>query len=229
MNSGNPNHLSTVESAVMDHVQRFRCTISELVHHAVQQPSAEVRNAITAMERARLVVREPLTSGASFLAVCGRRRSAGIPTGRNRIKSLAALYFCHFRTVRRELLTAQDFKTHFPDLYRPQNDRRYCLEHGCEASRLVYLRVDHGGHGRWSRIIDKAQRDFDKHRNDPAFSPLIPRRWFEVHILTATSRKAIRIKQAIDRTRRRADESIGVTAIPELLPLMLTHRNSSRL
>ena len=223
MNSGSTTVAQDIEAAVLGHVQRFRVTIPEVIPSIVGQPSFEVEQAVTTLIRRGLVFRNRMVNGIEFLVHRQRRKQISTPSKRSRIASLAAINLCHFQGMQRELLTADEFKLHFPDLYRPQHDRRYFLEHGCEAPRLGFLRIDHGSHGRWSRIIDKARRDFDRHRQDPSFADLIGNRWFEVHIVTSTKRKAIRIEQAIRQTRRRSDETIRVTAIPELLPFILSH------
>ena len=225
MNSGD----SQIEVAVLSFVRRFRLTIRALIPLAIEHPVGEVEQAIASLIRKGLIRRHSPGDGVELLLYCQGSKRRRAPSNRNQITSLATIHFCHFLNAQRELLTPEEFKSHFPELHKPQHDRRYFLDRECSPVRLGFLRIDHGGDGRWNRIIDKARRDFDKHRRDPAFADLISNQWFEVHIVTGTKRKAIRIEQTVRQTRRRSDEAIRVTAIPELLPFILNHGNFSRL
>ena len=226
MNSGRHKKSDDLNDSVVEHVRLYRMTIPEAAAQSLNQPLPVIKGAIDSLLRRGTLGNAPLYHNVNYVFVRKEKHrhkhTSNQLSDRSAIVSLATLLFCCNKDQKRELLRADDFKKYFPDLYRPQHDRRYFIDHKADEPRLGFLRIDCGGSGRWSRIIDKSRRDFEAHRKDSAYAELIKQGLFEVHIIAPTARKALRIQQAIPQTRKRSDEAIGVTAIPELIHLMLS-------
>lgn len=226
MNSGSQTLL---QSRLLDHVRRYRISTIPDAARMMKLPRADIRSTATGLMQSGQLGSESLYHTRRYLferPVAKDGRRTGPLSERAKVNSLATLLFCSGDNGHRELLTAAEFQQHFSDLYRPSGTGRYVLDQSSGEPRLSFIRVDCGGRGRWDRIICKARRDLDHHRSIPAYDSLLTRGLFEVHILTAMERKAERIRQSLIDAPGELQNRIQVTAIPELIHLVLPQPSS---
>jgi hypothetical protein len=131
------------------------------------------------------------------------------------VQHLAVLVFCEQCNL--QLLTQQEFTTHFPELYRPHLPSGYYFLEPAAGS-LGWIMVDHGS--RPDRLVSKVGRVIGKRYALPEFAKVIQADAFSIALVTATALK----KQAIERAlleRPRKHVSVQVHVIPELAPLLV--------
>lgn len=226
MNSGSQNEL---QSRFLEHVRRYRIGVIPIASGMLKAAKPDVRTVAVELMKSGRLASESLYHTRRYLYECPAetsRRGTGPVSERAKINALATLLFCSAESDRRELLTAGEFQKHFSDLYRPSGAGRYVLDQSSGQPRLSFVRVDCGGRGRWDRVICKARRDLDRHRLIAAFDALIERGLFEIHILTAMECKAERIRQTLTESPEAPGQRIQVTALPDLIHLVLPQPNS---
>ena len=208
MNSGNSAH----QRQVVEHVERYRVSTSGLLSQYIDISNEEAATAVTTLlqERRLQVV------GEFFGELVLRCEDERHLSDRCRDTSLATVYHCASRSVERRLLTADDLQEFFPDLYRPERDRQYFVERKNGVAVLVRLCIDHGGAGRWDRILGKAIREMKRHINDEAIRRLVYDELFEVRILTAFESKRQRLHDSLAELDSPLARRVTATTQPEL-------------
>ena len=137
-----------------------------------------------------------------------------------KIRNYAMLSFCCLSQHQRQRLTADDIQRFVPDLYRIGMPSNYYVEADGPQSRLGFLRVDTGGHGRWDRVLAKAREDIRKHSLFKSIEEFVGRGLFEVSIVTALPQKAARLQKAIEDWPAEQQSLIRITTCPELINLI---------
>lgn len=151
-----------------------------------------------------------------------------------RIESFAIATFCCCVQPFRELLTKQEFKEKFAQLWFTGQPTRYYLDKGEDGVvRLAFVKVDTGGPGQWDRLIDSCTR-FLRQRTDESrvaaehrsqtrrFAQLVERDQFRITVLTALPEKQRAIELELER-RRLAEEVVPpmqVSIVPGLLEVI---------
>lgn len=133
-------------------------------------------------------------------------------------RAFAILSFCCLSEPRHERLTIDEFRANFPTLYREGERPNYYIDTVGDSKRLGYLRVDHGGFGRWDRLIGKLRGDIQKRSDLPDFRQLISARQFVITVLTALEPKRRRIEEALSEADFACD--VQVQVVPGLLNLV---------
>jgi len=137
-----------------------------------------------------------------------------------KIRAYAMLAVCAAREARRTRLTREELQKYFADWYRPGRPANYYLDLSDEKPVLGFLRVDHGGRGRWDRVLAKALDDARKHRLEPAFERFLAQGALEVRIVTALPQKANRLRCALNEKQAARGVPIHISVVPELINLI---------
>lgn len=146
------------------------------------------------------------------------RRRAGALSEIAKVRAYAVLAFCCLSERPRQRLTAEEFRRNFPEHHRPGLPMGYYADH--EARRLGFVRVDAGGRGRWDRIAEKVREDIERHREMPAFRDSIAAGSFELTLVTATQRKAERLRPLLEEAGHPSGVPLRVHVVPGLIDLI---------
>ena len=226
--------VSASHQALIDHVARYRITVREAVEHAFAKSFGATRRMFTQAVRDGHLDVAPLYRNRRYChltqlgansvdtsASSDDRPKHGPLSEPAKVRAYAMLVFCCLHDVPRERLTADDFQTHFPDLYRPGMSANYYIDTTGNRPRIGLLRVDFGGRGRWDRIISRVRRDIEAHYLAAGFRRLLARQSFEITVVTALPQKAGRIRQALAGHCDARRVPIRVVAMPDLLHLVM--------
>ena len=77
-----------------------------------------------------------------------------------------------------------------------------------------------GGKGRWDRIAERVREDVERHREIPAFRDSIAAGRFELTLVTATERKAERLRPVLDEASRASGVPVRVHVVAALIDLI---------
>ena len=225
--------LDNLESAILEHVRRYRVGITRFCWSALRSRFPELTEPQTKDSLRRLWLQKGLLRRDSLFGTrqCFQltrrywQHDADVPgIGRQKLSerdwatALAMLKLCFSDDdCQRKKLLSEDFSACFPDIkVDRQNRENYYLHEG----RIGYLRVDLGGRGRWDRIAGYCARDLARHETQPAFAPLMREGYFEMTVVTCTPQKARRLRQLLARRPLHEVVAIDVVAFPELLNLV---------
>ncbi|MBI3861098.1 MAG: hypothetical protein HY290_04300 [Planctomycetia bacterium] len=151
-----------------------------------------------------------------------------------RIESFAIATFCCCGDQFRELLTKEEFKRQFANLWFAGQPVRYYLDKGADGIvRLAYIKVDKVGPGDWDRLIESCSR-FLRQRVDAArvapeqrprveaFARLAKRGEFQFTVLTAVPEKKRAIELELQRRKLNHDFAppITVHVVPGLFEVL---------
>lgn len=229
-----PKHLTDGQRVLLQHVARYRLTVPE----AVRTLSPFRKRSVKDVTRILGNLQATGSLGSTrlfgdrlcfFLTANGFAR-IGVDTSslevdtsfseESKIRLFAMLSFCCLGSDARQHLTASDMRIQFSALYRPGAPSAYYTQSNDHKSLLGFLRVDMSGHGRWDRVLAKAQEDARDHAFDPAWRQFVEAREFEITLATALPQKAERLCRALNASESLPSVPIRVVAIPELLYLI---------
>jgi hypothetical protein len=223
---------------VLDHIARYRIGVPEALiktpPFADYSPARAKRTlrALSEAEGEPLLASAPLFGDHRYFYLTrageaaigeppeeqGSRRRAGALSEIAKVRAYGVLAFCCLSDRPRQRLTLEEFRRNFPEHHRPGLPMAYYADY--EAKRLGFVRVDAGGRGRWDRIAEKLREDIERHREMPAFRGSIAAGTFELALVTATERKAERLRPLFEEEARASGVPIRVHVLPELLDLI---------
>ncbi len=228
------NPASSCHQTLIGHVARYRMTVREAVAKDLNESLAAARRTLAQAVHDGYVNVAPLYRNRRYfyLTQLGANSAATLASGINppkrgplsetaKMRAYAMLAFCCMHDTARERLTAVEFQTHFPDLYRPGMSGNYYIDTADKRPRIGLLRVDFGGRGRWDRIIGKVRHDIEGHFMDAGFRRLLGHELFEITIVTALPQKALRVRQTLASHRDAHRVPVRVVAMPDLLHLVM--------
>ncbi len=236
------------ETAVLEHVLRYRLTTAQILASAgVLESSSKdaAKRMLGRLQTEALLQTSPLVLGHDDPAYYHLTEKAALALGKEptvaaplkhdmRIESFATAIFCCCGDRPRELFTTDEFKTRFADLWFPGQPIRYYLEQGDDKTvRLAYIKVDTGGPGRWDRLIDSCAR-FLKQRTAPetvapafrkhiaAYAEMVRQERLQITVLTALPDKKRAMELEIERRKMsgQAVPPIRAYVVPELLEVI---------
>ncbi len=229
--------LDELSMILLKHMERYRIGLTKFCWMAARTQQAsitqtEVKTTLIRLSRdAGYLARAPLFGSQSYFYLSRKyvRQSGGSdyvhhgrPLGEaEKLTAYAMLRTCFANgEPARRKLTAIDFEDHFPQLadelgvsHKSSKADRYYLA----GDRLGYLRVDRGGRGRWDRVLGYCDRDITKHSGTPGCRQLVDSGFFELTLVTATSQKARRLRQAEFERPIHDKVTVHVLVVPELL------------
>lgn len=226
MDTNVADHKSNqIQRHILQHVSRYRMTTLRVLGHLPELAEVGFRRLkqhVQTLKQGGQIAEAPLYQQRRYLHLQDHAsdQPAGAHSELSKTRNYAMLAFCCLGENPRERLTTNDFRKHFPDLYRPGLPLNYYVDLEQDSARLGFMRVDTGGRGRWDRVIARARSDIQKHSSEPAFRELIEHDLFEVAILTALPQKAERIRKSLQDGDSRTGGLIRVSAIPDLLYLI---------
>jgi hypothetical protein len=145
-----------------------------------------------------------------------------------RLARWAIAQFCAGEEPFRELMTGEEFRSRFVDLWKPSESAHYYLEPEGGVPRLAYLKVDLGGSSQWDRVVDSCLRFLTKRieGNDARaelFRRLIDHGRFQISLLVSCPDKAEAIKTRLDldATETGTRPPVVPYVVPGLLELLL--------
>ena len=227
--------LDSLQTATLGQAFRFRIPIPELfeklpIYHDAPGQAAAVLESLASeheyLERIplfgkRLCYKLAARFSRDFPSVSDFDTSQPLKEA-DKLKSYAMLRFCLSASdVFREPLTAGDFEQHFPELYTgtAAKNKSIFRNYYRAPPRLGYLCVDSGGEGSWRRILTKAQRHLQNHRQISAYQTLIDNARFELGVVTTFETKAKRIRDELTEQMLLQRVPLRVLSVPELLNL----------
>jgi hypothetical protein len=148
----------------------------------------------------------------------GAHRRAGALSEVAKVRAYGVLAFCCLADRPRQRLTPEEFRQSFPGHHRFGLPMSYYADR--EARRLGFVRVDTGGGGRWDRIAQKVREDAERHRMIPAFRDAITAGTFELAVVSATERKAGRLRVLFEEEPLSGGLPVRVQAVPRLIELI---------
>jgi hypothetical protein len=218
MNTLTSHRQTSADDAVVDHLNRYRLTVSEAVQRLPAfhgRPSSKVLRTLARLKAQRRVAVSWLYAGRRYYVLREADDSDRL-SETAKVRHFARLAFCCLSSTPRLGLTRTELVARVEGLALPSSPSAYYVE----ADRIGFLRVDVGGPGRWDRILAKALEDAREHAQDPAWRPWIDAKLFEITILTALPQKAERLYRALAVLDQSPSATIRVTALPELLYLI---------
>ncbi len=224
MNRSQKNELQaqTAMEVVVELTHRYRMMTARHLHSLREDLFPRGDDAVRALDA--LVKTGQLRSGQLYSEVfyyfAAETTDGGGLSENAKIRNYAMLAVCTQQSERRTRLNQAEFKRYFPGLCRPGLPMNYYVDIDMGNSRLGFLRVDLGGHGRWDRILSKARDDARRHKLEPAFRPFVQRDAMEIRIVTTLPQKAERIRREIPERPNPAGIPIHVSVVPELLHLI---------
>jgi hypothetical protein len=221
---------------VLDHVARYRMGVVEAL---LRLPSCAGFSPKGLRRRLRdlggaggLLGSAPLYGDLRYfyLTAAGEQALGNDPAGQGaarrhgplsevaKVRAYGLVAFCCLADRARQRLTAAEFRQHFPAHHRPGLPMGYYADHG--AGTLGFARVDAGGQGRWERLVDRVRDDIERHRAIPAFRASIDSGTFELAVVTATERKAERLREPLGECSRASGVPVLVHVVPDLIQLV---------
>jgi hypothetical protein len=234
MNPLTSKKLTAGDTAILRHIARYRLTVPEVVARlpeSRQNTAAELDARLRRLEEFGFIASTWLYAQRKcfILTPKGTIRVRGSVADRDphapfseatKIRRFAALTFCCLTSILRQRLTAAELADQVAGVNDSDADTPYYVTLDESPTRMGFLRVDLGGHGRWDRILTKCQQDVRDHANDPTWLPWIASNRFEVTLVTALPHKAERLHHALSQQEHPPPIPVRITAIPELLYLI---------
>lgn len=242
------NDISIEDRAVLEHVVRYRLTLPNILAATEILAEEGESSALSALRRltqegwlaaADLFPGYRADSyyhisekGAQFL---GHDPVIAQPLKHDpRAEAFAIATFCCCQEPRHELLTKEEFKRKLAHLWFTGQPIRHYLDKGADGViRLVYLKVDTAGAGRWDRLIDSCdrflQQRMDKTRVRPEhrpkaeeYSKLVDEGRFKIAVLTAFPEKQRAIELELARRKQSGEQvpPIHVHVVPGLFEVL---------
>ncbi len=234
MNPLTSKKLTAGDTAILRHIARYRLTVPEVVARlpeSCHNTAAELDARLRRLEEFGFIASTWLYAQRKcfILTPKGTLRVRGSVADRDphapfseatKIRRFAALTFCCLTSILRQRLTAAELADQVAGVNDSDADTPYYVTLDESPTRMGFLRVDLGGHGRWDRILAKCQQDVRDHANDPNWLPWIASNRFEVTLVTALPHKAERLHHALSQQEHPPPIPVRITAIPELLYLI---------
>ena len=234
MNPLTSKKLTAGDTAILRHIARYRLTVPEVVARlpeSCQNTAAELDARLRRLEEFGFIASTWLYAQRKcfILTPKGTIRVRASVADRDphapfseatKIRRFAALTFCCLTSILRQRLTAAELADQVAGVNDSDADTPYYVTLDESPTRIGFLRVDLGGHGRWDRILAKCQQDVRDHANDPNWLPWIASNRFEVTLVTALPHKAERLHHALSQQEHPPPIPVRITAIPELLYLI---------
>lgn len=235
-----PEPLDPLTYDVLDHIARYRIGVPEAL--VTTPPFADfsprrvkrIMQALTTSEgdAAALLASAPLFGTERYFYLTrageavigepeagqGAHRRAGALSEVAKVRAYGVLAFCCLSERLRQRLTPEEFRRSLPGHHRFGLPLSYYADR--EARRLGFVRVDTGGGGRWDRIAQKVREDAERHRMIPAFRDAIAAGTFELAVVTATERKAERLRALFGEEPLPVGLPVRVQAVPRLIDLI---------
>lgn len=250
------NNLSLQDETVLKHVARYRLTTPEILAQTKlfsETDAAEANSTLETLSAGGWLAKASMNPGHTAEAYyhltpraaqkLGHDPEFGRPLAREtRVEAYAIAKFCCGSDRFRQLLTKNEFKEKFRALWFPGQPVRYYIEPGeGTVSRLAFLKVDHGGHGRWERLIDSCSQFLDQrtdvkrvapeHRKHvEAYAEIVKRGQFQFTVLTALAEKKRSIGLELERREAKGEKPppIQVHVISELFELLFPESTPAR-
>lgn len=225
---------------VLDHIARYRIGVPEALVTTPPFARFSIRrvgrtlHALTASDgdEAALLASAPLFGDRRYFYLTrageaaigepeagqGGHRRAGALSEVAKVRAYGVLAFCCLCDCPRQRLTPEEFRQSFPGHHRFGLPMSYYANR--EARRLGFVRVDTGGGGRWDRIAQKIREDGERHRMIPAFRDAIAAGTFELAVVTATERKAERLRSLFEEEPLPGALPLRVQPVPRLIDLI---------
>lgn len=234
-----PTGLDPLDFDVLDHIARYKLGVPESVARLPSFEGLTPGRAKSTLKRLRGegYLKEaalygdrkydyltPEGAAAIDLPLAGREAERlGKPlTEEPKVRAYAVLAFCCLSDRPRQRLTHDEFNQLFPEHDRLGLPLSYYADH--EATRLGFVRVDNGGHGRWDRVVERVRSDVERHREALAFRDAIRRGNLEVTLVTATEQKAGRLRTAFAEGEAFTAVPVRVHVVPDLIELIAPPR-----
>jgi len=191
---------------ILKHVSRYRMTVLEALEqmpffsgdkpHAAKEAVRRLRSGGYLKSASLYRNRRYYHLTRAAANVLDEPPTASRPlTEEPKARAYAMLAFCVEHGL--EKLTLSEFRSYFSKLYREGERPNYYVDSRSDINRLGFMRVDHGGFGRWDRLIGKLKGDIQKRCDLPDFRELISDGRFIITVLTALERKQDRIYDAL--------------------------------
>lgn len=240
--------LNAADRAVLEHVVRYRLTTATILA-ALDEPNGSIDESRATLDRLtasgwlwrqslvpynKSIDSYQLSKTAANKLQCSPMLAE--PMHRDaRIECFAIAQFCCGGGAFRRLFTRDEFVRSFASLWYPGQPTRYYLDStNSKSPKLAFLKVDHGGAGRWDRLIDSCQR-FLRQRSDirrvaphhrpqtEAFASLVNKGRFQISVLTALPDKQRAIEIEVERRRARGEPvpPLKVSVVEGLLELIV--------
>jgi hypothetical protein len=231
-----PDELDPLTYDVLDHIARYRIGVPEALGRTPPFAGLSLKrikrtlHALT--EGEALLASAPLYGDHRYFYLTrtgeaaigepeagqGGRRRAGALSEVAKVRAYGILAFCCLSERPRQRLTPEEFRRAFTAHHRPGLPMSYYADQ--EARRLGFIRVDAGGGGRWDRIAARIIEDIARHRAIAAFGDTIAAGAFELALVTATERKAERLRPLFEEETRMSGIPVRVHAVPQLIDLI---------
>lgn len=227
MVKSNRKKLQDGDYDILEHVLRFRMTVSEaLLQLSLVDSKEKAKSTLRRLRTNGFLASAPLYGTRSYYHLTklaanslGQPNASAKPLAeQTKLDAFAMLSFCTTTTPVQQKLTLDEFKENFPELFRNGERPNYYIDTQGESTKLGYIRVDRGGYGRWDRLIARCRGDIQVRCDLPAFRELIDSDGFVFTIITALPQKRERIEDALEEESLPCD--IRVVAIPEMLELV---------
>lgn len=220
--------LSARDRKILDHVARYRITVSEILH-ALFFPD-QLPNAVTKVT-SRLcqhdyLRRFPLyhprtyfTLGPKSAQLLGQSPHRTLPLGPQSLPTeFATLAYSTLGRISHQRLTAKELA----ERWSWMNDRQllelpHCLDDSAEIAVLELIRVDLGG--KPDHVARKCVSDIHQRRRFRPFGHMLKQAEFRLVVVTGTTEKAAAIRDALDQHSWPPGLQLHLAVIPDLLQL----------
>jgi hypothetical protein len=233
-----PGELDPLTYDVLDHIARYRIGVPEALVRTPPFAALSLKrvkrtlHALTEGEGEVLLASAPLYGDHRYFfltrageavigepdAGYGRHRKAGALSEVAKVRAYGVLAFCCLSEHPKQRLTPDEFRRSFPNHHRPGLPMSYYADHA--TRRLGFIRVDTGSGGRWDRVAARIREDAERHGEIPAFRDSIAAGAFELALVTATDRKAERLRPLFEEETRMSGVPVRVHAVPRLIDLI---------
>ncbi|MCA9041361.1 MAG: hypothetical protein KDA65_13495 [Planctomycetaceae bacterium] len=222
------HQLTARDRQILEFIDRYRIGTPELLKAVCFEPESRIQNVnrvLLRLERQGLLQRITLDRGFFYVTLTrsGQRFLGQQPRTHRSLTEqtlpvlLAVATYCVER--KRQRLTADEYRQHFPELWRPgMRASQYVLSQAENKLRLELLLVDRGGSAH--RVQSRVRRQIHQRRGLTAFSALMQAGRFQITILVGTGPQ----QEKIERRLNRYDWSpvkVVTCVIPELADLLL--------
>lgn len=226
--------LTPFEQAIVAQVVRYRLTVPKAVANRCLPPPHDVdlaQGLLGRLRRLGVLGRSPLygqspcywlTEPAITSQELGgefQNANVGPMAEATKVRSFGMLAFCCYGNATRELLTRDELAQCWPSLVLPGSSSSFYCD-SAQPGRLGFARVDLNGTGRWDRIVQKIAHDGMKFWKDQFVRSLIANDAFEIALITATERKANRIKSVWAELTHLRSIPLRVVTVSELIQLV---------
>lgn len=239
------DRLKADDRLVLEHVARYRMSTPTILAAALEESEADAACILAKLAAGGWLVAQPLSFTWALgdcyhlseraTVKCNVDSQLAKPLNHDaRVERYAIAAFCCCSDAFRRVFTREEFIAGFSHLWYPGQPLLYYLEASNEKrAKLAFLKVDHGGSGRWDRLIDSCTR-FLRQRTDvdqvsshhrpqtEAFAQLVNRGHFQISVLTSLPEKQRAIELELERRRatQQACLPIRVYVVPGLFDVM---------